>query len=102
MTLIGRMRDEQAATCRACIRGVPAGGRAEPVFQRMDLTSAVANFHVETGAALPPSPRCLLVDRVPRAMRLSNAAALAMLDVICRLLDEQMQDGRRPMRRLGL
>jgi hypothetical protein len=63
-----------------------------------DLRAAVLIFLLVIGATFPPILPFLLTDQVMLAMRLSNAAAVAMLFGIGWFLDREIADGSYAMR----
>ena len=94
------LSDAQVGAVLAWMRDTPPEPHVEPVPQRQDFIAAGQVFLLVTGAAFPPILPFLIVESVPLALRLSNAVAVAMLVVIGWRLDQQMQGGRRLMRRI--
>jgi hypothetical protein len=94
------LSDAQVGAVLAWMRDTPPEPDVEPVPQRQDFIAAGQVFLLVTGAAFPPILPFLIVESVPLALRLSNAVAVAMLVVIGWRLDQQMQGGRRLMRRI--
>jgi hypothetical protein len=93
-------RDAQAGAVLGRMRDAPPEPDVEPVLQRPDFIAAGQVSLLITGAVLPPILPLLIVESVPLAMRLSNAAAVATLVVIGWRLNQQIQGGRRLMRRI--
>ena len=94
------LSDAQVGAVLAWMRDTPPEPDVEPVPQRQDFIAAGQVFLLVTGAAFPPILPFLIVESVPLAMCLSDAVAVAMLVVIGWRLDQQMQGGRRLMRRI--
>ena len=94
------LSDAQVGAVLAWMRDTPPEPDVEPVLQRQDFIAAGQVFLLVTGAAFPPILPFLIVESVPLAMCLSDAVAVAMLVVIGWRLDQQMQGGRRLMRRI--
>jgi hypothetical protein len=94
------LSDAQVGAVPGWMRDTPPEPDVEPVLQRQDSGAAGQVFLLVTGAAFPPILQFLIVESVPLAIRLSNAVAVAMLVVIGWRLDQQMQGGRRLMRRI--
>jgi hypothetical protein len=92
--------DAQVGAVPGRMRDTPPEPDVEPVLQRQDSSAAGQVFLLVTGAAFPAILPFLIVESVPLAMRLSNAAAVAMLVVIGWRLDQQRQGGRRLKRRI--
>ena len=94
------LSDAQVGAVPGWVRDTPQEPDVELDPQRQDSSAAGQVFLPVTGAAFPPILPFLIVDSVPLALRLSNAVAVAMLVVIGWRLDQQVQGGRRLMRRI--
>ena len=94
------LSDAQVGAVPGWVRDTPQEPDVELDPQRQDSSAAGQVFLPVTGAAFPPILPFLIVESVPLALRLSNAVAVAMLVVIGWRLDQQVQGGRRLMRRI--
>ena len=94
------LSDAQVGAVPGWVRDTPQEPDVELDPQRQDSSAAGQVFLPVTGAAFPPILPFLIVESVPLALRLSNAVAVAMRVVIGWRLDQQVQGGRRLMRRI--
>lgn len=90
--LTSRMRDETAAGIRAGLRDNQTKPHEGPVLHGTGFWGALLMALRVTGAAFPTDPSFLPAGSDPRAMRLSNAAAVGMLFAIGWRPDPRMQD----------